>query len=125
VTMSKVSGGSLLDRIGFWSSALCALHCTAMPIVLAMQPLFLWFRVSRVVDNTLLGIAATVGLGGCLWSFRRHHDMFPLMLVVAGLTTIGFGRGLGMRTLVIAGPLLMAYGLWLNRRLCKCSTCLH
>ncbi len=80
------------------------------------------------MDALVLGVAAFFGLGGCLLSLRHHRDARPLGLVLAGLIMNATGRfaasHLGpflAQTLVIGGPLLMAYALWKDRRLCQCS----
>jgi MerC mercury resistance protein len=115
----------MMERIGFCASALCAVHCVVMPFVLAAQPLFHWFRISRAVDNALLALAAGVGVVVCVQSCRQHRDLGPLALLLVGLTAIGIGRYLALPSLIMGGPLVMAYSLWLNRRLCACDTCHH
>jgi hypothetical protein len=84
------------------------------------------------MDAVVLGVAAVFGLGGCLLGLRHHHDMLPLGLVLVGLMLNATGRfaatSLGpyiAQTLIIAGPMLMAYGLWRDRHLCKCTVHAH
>ena len=115
----------MMQRIGLCASFLCAVHCVVMPFMLAAQPLFHWLRISRVVDNSLLALATVVGLVVCLRNLRRHRDIGPLMLVIAGLIAVGGGRYFALPALIMGGPLVMSYGLWLNRRLCSCNTCPH
>ena len=117
-----------LDRLGIWLSATCAVHCMVMPIVLIFFPVLSWIHWSRIMDALVLGVAAVFGLGGCLLSLRHHQDATPLCLVLAGLIMNATGRFAALRlgpflaqTLVIAGPLLMAYALWKDRRLCQCT----
>ena len=114
-----------LERISLCASILCAVHCVVMPLVLIAQPLFQWFRVSRVVDNGLLALAAVVGVVVCLRNRQQHRDLGPLTLLLIGLAAVVFGRFFIWRPLIIGGPLVMAYGLWLNRRLCACPACGH
>jgi hypothetical protein len=121
-----------LDRLGIWLSAICAVHCMVVPIVLIFFPVMSWIHWSRIMDAIVLGVAAVFGLGGCLLGLRHHHDMIPLGLVLAGLVLNATGRfaaaSLGpylAQTLVIAGPMLMAYGLWRDRQLCKCTVHAH
>ena len=115
-----------LDWFGFWLSALCAVHCIVMPFVLVFFPVMSWIHWSRIMDVIVLGVAAVFGLGGCLLGLRHHRDAGPLCLVLVGLALNTTGRfaapHLGpflAQTLVIAGPMLMAYGLWRDWRLCK------
>ena len=79
------------------------------------------------MDVVALSVAAVFGLGGCLLGLRHHRNAAPLCLVLVGLTVNTSGRfaapHLGpflSQTLIIAGPMLIAYGLWRDRRLCKC-----
>jgi hypothetical protein len=117
-----------LDRLGIWFSGVCAVHCMVMPIVLISFPVVTWIHWSRIMDAVVLGLAAVFGLGGCLLSLRRHRDPYPLLLVLAGLLLNATGRFGATRlgpwlaqTLVIAGPLTMAFGLWRDRQLCRCN----
>jgi hypothetical protein len=121
-----------LGRFGMWLSAICAVHCMVVPIVLIFFPVMSWIHWSRIMDAVVLGVAAVFGLGGCLLGLRHHHDVLPLGLVLVGLVLNATGRfaatSLGpylAQTLVIAGPMLMAYGLWRDRQLCKCTVHAH
>lgn len=122
-----------LDRLGIWLSAACAVHCMVMPIVMISFPILLsWRHWSRIMDALVLGVAAVFGLGGCLLSLRHHRDAMPLCLVLAGLIMNATGRFAALQlgpflaqALVIAGPLLMAYALWKDRRLCRCNGHVH
>jgi len=121
-----------LDRLGIWLSAICAVHCMVVPIVLIFFPVMSWIHWSRIMDVIVLSVAAVFGLGGCLLGLRHHRDAVPLSLVVIGLAINSMGRFgaayLGpvlAQTLVIAGPMLMAYGLWRDRQLCKCTNPAH
>jgi hypothetical protein len=114
-----------LERVGLCASALCAVHCVVMPFVLAAQPMFHWLRVSRLVDNAMLTIAVVVGVIVCLRNYRRHRDFGPTALLLGGWAAVLSGRYFVLPALIVGGPLVMAYGLWLNRRLCACATCHH
>ena len=99
-----------------------------MPLVLMSGALFSWIGLSRKTEWVLLAVSASIGLTGCLMSLRRHRDFTPLSLLLAGvLLTLGARLGNSMlglfltMTLVVAGPLMMAYALWLDRRCCGCA----
>lgn len=121
-----------LDRLGIWLSATCAVHCMVMAFVLIFFPVMSWIHWSKMMDVLVLGVAAVFGLGGCLLSLRHHRDVRPLCLVLGGLILNCVGR-LGASylgpylslILVVDGPLLMAYGLWKDRRLCQCTGHAH
>ena len=117
-----------LDFIGMCASLLCAVHCFVAPIVLVINPIFSWIRISRKMDIVFLAVAVVVGLCGCLVSLRQHKDYTPLCLMIAGLSVNSIGRYASMSlgpfwalTLILAGPLLMSYGLWMNHQLCRCK----
>ncbi|HUJ71024.1 MAG TPA: MerC domain-containing protein [Verrucomicrobiae bacterium] len=121
-----------LDRLGIWLSAICAVHCMVVPIVLIFFPVMSWIHWSRIMDVIVLSVAAIFGLGGCLLGLRHHRDAMPLSLVLIGLALNGTGRFAALRlgpvlaqTLIIAGPMIMAYGLWRDRQLCKCTNPAH
>jgi hypothetical protein len=114
---------SNLERIGLCASFLCAVHCVVVPFLLAAQPFFRWIRVSRAVDNALLAVAVIVGSWVCVRNISRHRDFGPVLLPFAGLAGVIVGRSCGWQALITGGPLVMAYALWLNRRLCACDTC--
>jgi hypothetical protein len=103
-----------------------------MPIVLIFFPVMSWIHWSRIMDALVLGVAAVFGLGGCLLSLRHHGDARPLCLVLTGLIMNATGRFAALQlgpflaqTLVIAGPMLMAYALWKDRHLCQCNGHAH
>jgi hypothetical protein len=121
-----------LDRLGIWLSTACAIHCMVMPIILISFPVMSWIRWSRMADIIAISVAAVFGLGGCLLSIRHHRTFGPLCLVVTGLTMNAVGRFAAAQLgsylgqfLVITGPLVMAYGMWKDRRLCTCRDHTH
>jgi hypothetical protein len=77
------------DRLGFFASSLCAVHCVCMPWLLLALPLLAgtWLvdrEIERgfVVASILLATACTVG--GC----RTHGKWWLLGLLGAGATTL-------------------------------------
>jgi ABC-type tungstate transport system substrate-binding protein len=114
---------SNLERIGLCASCLCAVHCVLVPFLLAAQPFFRWIRISRALDNALLTVAVVIGLWVCMRNISRHRDFGPVLLLFAGFAAVVDGRVCGWQPLITGGPLVMAYALWLNRRLCACDTC--
>jgi len=120
-----------LDRLGIWLSAICAVHCAVVPVAQIFFPVLLmmkWIRWGRAMDVVTIGVAAVFGLGGCLLGLRHHHNLTPLRLVMAGLLLNVIGRFGWMYlgpyitpSLLVAGALVIAYGLWRDRQLCRCS----
>lgn len=80
------------DRIGFAASMLCAIHCAAVPLLLALVPsLGLgglgWVDMDQgvVVFATLLA-AATISIG-----WRRHRAYRAWRLLLPALALLWFG----------------------------------
>ena len=92
--MPKPSRSSfhLADRFGFAASMLCAIHCAALPVVLALLPSFgigVWlgegFEQAFVLFATLLGMFTMA------WGYRRHRAVRALWLLLPGLAVLWVG----------------------------------
>ena len=114
-----------LDRVGFFMSAACAVHCALMPFVAGVLPLVgIGFLAGRTAEAVLVLAAAAIALvslaGGC----RHHKQRLPLLLVAAGFLLILTGRVLIRDpevleiALVVPGALLIAGAHLVNWRLC-------
>jgi len=73
------------DLLGFAGSTLCALHCSALPVLLAMGMLsgFEWMEshwVEYVFFLSAIGIAGYT----ILRSYLKHRKPFALLIVSAG-----------------------------------------
>ncbi|HEY0180133.1 MAG TPA: MerC domain-containing protein [Dokdonella sp.] len=109
-------GSHLLDRTGAFVAVLCAIHCAAVPLVLATMPsvtlaLLSWkdphhraamwlLRASRwewLVVAFALGFAATsLALG-----FARHRRLHPALLLV--LAALLFAVAIGSPLSIVPG----------------------
>lgn len=83
---------SLLDRIGAFGSLACAVHCAALPLLIAVLPslgIAVWFgdgfEMGFVIFATLLGSFSVVS------GYRRHHAVRALSLLIPGLALLWFG----------------------------------
>lgn len=118
------------DRVGFAASMLCAIHCAAMPLVLAVLPTLGlgaggWIDIDQgiVVFATLLA-ATTLTLG---WRRHRAYHAWGLLLPALGLlwfATFGpFHSHAGdahawlHAGMMVAGGLLLAAAHLTNMRL--------
>jgi multisubunit Na+/H+ antiporter MnhC subunit len=83
---------SLLDRLGAFGSLLCAAHCAAIPLVIALVPslgVAGWFG-----GNFELGFvvfATGLGLFSVAWGYRRHGAVRAVGLLVPGLIALWTG----------------------------------
>lgn len=80
---------ALLDRIGATGSLVCAVHCAALPLLIALLPSFgiaTWlgdgFELGFVVFASLFGLAILA------WSYRRHRTLRALALLLPGLAAL-------------------------------------
>jgi hypothetical protein len=82
----------LLDRIGALGSLACAVHCAALPLLIAVLPslgIAVWFgdgfEMGFVIFATLLGSFSVIS------GYRRHHAMRALSLLIPGLSLLWVG----------------------------------
>lgn len=128
-TTVKTKTLSWVDRMGVYASAMCAVHCLALPLAIAAVPslsVIVW--IGEGVER-LLGVAA-VGLAiACLcWGFRVHRKKrLFLTFAAAGAFILSgqfFAQGWVEVALVVTGAFGLIGSHLLNRHLCKtCNTC--
>ncbi|AXK72482.1 MerC domain-containing protein [Lysobacter sp. TY2-98] len=82
----------ILDRIGATGSLLCAVHCAALPLIIALLPslgLAAWLD-----DDFELGFvlfASALGFYSLIRGYRRHGVLRALRLLVPGLVALWLG----------------------------------
>ncbi len=114
-----------LDTTGFWASAICALHCVAVPILLSFTTFSsLAFLEHETIEYAILGASAALGVVSLLPSYVRHHRKFnALLILLAGFMLILFGRFVDITLyevlLTSLGALLVAFAHAVNFRMCK------
>ncbi|WP_458069023.1 MerC domain-containing protein [Rhodanobacter sp. BL-MT-08] len=114
----------LADRVGATASFLCAIHCAALPFVLALLPLIgLQFLADHRFERGFVFFACALALVALIIGYRRHHRALPLMLAVPGLLLLIFGvtwaEGISIivhSVLVTIGGLLVASSHFINLR---------
>ncbi|GEM_PF-1167819 len=114
-----------LDATGFWASAICALHCVAVPILLSFAAFSgLAFLETPAFEYAILSISIIIGVSSLLPSYFRHHRKFSalclfvtgfLMIVLSRMTELEFWE-IGLTT---AGVTLVATAHILNYKLCR------
>ena len=92
--MPKPSRSSfhLADRFGFAASMLCAIHCAALPVVLALLPSFgigVW--LGEGFEQAFVLFATLLGLFTMAWGYRRHRAVRALWLLLPGLAVLWVG----------------------------------
>ncbi len=113
------------DRVGAVASFLCALHCAALPFVIALLPaLGLSFLADHRFERIFIACASGLALTALIRGYRRHRVARPLYLVVPGLALLWIGawifdaeNTLALHaTLVALGGCCVAYAHVLNLR---------
>lgn len=123
------------DRIGATASFICALHCAALPFVLAVLPaLGLGFLADHLFERVFIACASALALTVLLHGYRRHRDRRALRLLAPGLILLWIGGFLvdghdtiGLHALlVVLGGSCLAMAHLTNLRMqharCDCVT---
>ncbi|MCP1375726.1 MerC domain-containing protein [Dyella lutea] len=127
------------DRIGATASFLCAIHCAALPFLLAILPLVgLEFLASHAFERGFVMFASALALFSLGRGYRRHRVPQPLTFALPGLTLLLLGVTLAEgysivvhSVLVTIGGLLLAFSHFLNLRADRLNghihgpTCVH
>lgn len=124
--MSNESKDKLLDRVGIWTSSLCALHCLLLPILIPLVPLVAGtFFAEAWFERTILSLSMIIGFWALLSGYQRYHRrLYPLFsLLLGGLIYWNkdmFGEAFEPITITIGAMLIVASHV-INLRLCQSS----
>jgi hypothetical protein len=122
--VSKTRWWQTADRVGAAASFLCALHCAALPFVLALLPVLgLGFLADHRFERGFVIFACLLAVISLLNGYRRHRRLLPLRLALPGLALLLLGvtfaenYSVGLHsTLVTCGGLLVAAAHFVNLR---------
>jgi hypothetical protein len=114
----------LLDRLGAGISLACAVHCLAMPLVLALVASAAtvehwnhWLEGLIILSSTVVGVTAAVH------GYRRHGDRWVPGVVAVAVSALLGGHWLAPAALelplVVGGGLLLAGAHLRNLLLCR------
>lgn len=115
----------IADRFGAIASFLCAIHCAALPFVLALLPLAgLEFLADHRFERAFVVFACALALLTLVKGYRRHHRPAPLTLAFPGLSLLLLGVTVAEQypialhsVLVTCGGVLLASAHVANLRL--------
>jgi hypothetical protein len=127
-----------VDRVGATASLLCAIHCAALPFLLAILPaLGLGFLASHGFERGFIAFASVLALTMAAVGYRRHRIASAFVLLVPGLLLLwigGFAFDLGHAPMlhsvfVVLGGSCVSLAHFINLRLgrsdppiCDCVT---
>jgi hypothetical protein len=124
--------GAWLDQMGMSAGLLCAVHCLALPVAVALIPVAgLELVMGEGIEWAFAIVAVALGglslVPGCL---RVHRRVLPIVLLVLGTSLLLAGRTLvedesRMETpIVLTGALSMILAHATNAKLCRaCRSC--
>jgi Flp pilus assembly protein TadB len=115
----------IVDRFGATASFLCALHCAALPLVIAVLPVLgLGFLADHRFERFFVAFAAVLALSTLIVGFRRHQSfrafwfLLPgIVLLIAGVVVDVDHATVGHAVLVSIGGTLVALAHLMNLRL--------
>jgi ABC-type uncharacterized transport system permease subunit len=127
--LKAASNNPGFDRLAILMSALCIVHCLALPVVLLALPFMAEFAATHWHLPMLL-FAVPVSLTAIVIGYRRHGNIALVVGVGLGLAMLVTGATiahdhfgpLADRSLTIAGSLMLAWVHWQNSRLLRGCT---
>jgi hypothetical protein len=110
----------LWDRAGTWVSALCLLHCLALPVAALALPYAAREALHKPTHAAVFVLALPLALLAFSGGYRYHHRGLPAVLGFAGVGLLASGLLLFHHEVEavasIAGGLLLVVGHVLNHR---------
>jgi hypothetical protein len=135
LTLSAVAGAHVgkLDGLALVLSAVCLVHCLALPVTLTLLPTL---AAGVLEHDDFHRLMLYVGLPTSLMAFgigcRRHRRLDVAVLGGTGLALLVFAtyavhdwHGELERYITVAGGLILAAAHILNFRACRRSDCDH
>jgi MerC mercury resistance protein len=112
-----------LDRIAISLSAICIVHCLAVPLIVAILPIAaLGFGAESHFHAIMLWLVVPVSIIGLIMGYRVHHRSGIVALGIVGVTVISIAAIVGHRQWAVSteilvsvvGSLLLAGAHWTN-----------
>jgi hypothetical protein len=118
------STSHLLDKAGIWTSAICAIHCVAFPILMTFSVFNgLLFVHGHAIEYFIFGVSVLLGVTSLFPSYYKHHrNRYPGLILISGFFLIGLSRyvvNVSEHVLTASGAILIASAHLLNYRLCR------
>ena len=118
------AGQYILDKAGMWTSALCAIHCIGLPLLMSVTAYCgLTLPDSTQTEIIILSVSVILGVASLFPSYFRHHRKFgPVGILLAGFTLIGLSRfmvDINESVFTSSGAVLVASAHFFNYKLCQ------
>ena len=127
--MKRYFNHEIADTTGACLSVACAIHCLAMPLLVAVLPLLgLGFLATERAELFLISGAIALAVGSLAWGVRLHRSWRALLILIVALVFIATARtaveGAFEVVFYSIGGVLLASAHLVNRHLCKtCPVC--
>lgn len=117
--MKENKGLHLLDKVGVCTSALCMLHCLALPVLFIMGlDSALQMVDQEWLEMLIIFLSVVIGLVAFLRGYLLHRQHFIPVLFVTGILLIANGEGVENATMTVllpvAGAATIIYAHLLN-----------
>lgn len=116
------------DSAGFFTSMLCAIHCSLVPVLISMGMLSTttWLH-NHLIDWIVIGFGIVIATYSLIGDYvKRHRNLTPLLIAILGFVFlfVGMVEHHGWMLLFsVAGGLMVAsshlYNYRLGNRICK------
>jgi uncharacterized membrane protein YfcA len=110
------------DIAGFWTSMLCAIHCSALPLLLAFgaSGSLSWLH-NHMLDWIIIGLGLIIAIYSLLGDYlNNHRHKLPLVMATMGFVSLFVGmidhQG-WMLVFSVCGGLMVASSHIVNHRL--------
>ncbi len=127
--MKRNFNHELADTTGACLSVACAIHCLAMPLLVAVLPLIgLGFLATERAELVFISGAIALAIGSLAWGIRHHRRWRALLILIVALAFIATARTVVEGSFEVVfysiGAILLASAHLVNRYLCKtCPAC--
>jgi len=122
----------IIDKVGMFSSATCAVHCMLLPFLISILPLYgLSFIVNESFKIIMLMTSITLAILSLCMGYKTHKNKKMFFLFSAGISLLLLGRfahennwGFSSIVILFIGGLLISGSHFVNNKLCKsCNSC--
>ncbi|HXH15720.1 MAG TPA: MerC domain-containing protein [Sphingomonas sp.] len=122
------SGEDMLDGFAMCASAVCMVHCLAVPVLLAALPaLATWFHPGEYFHWAILAFAVPTSALALIGGWRLHRAVVPVVFGALGLILMTLGVVFAAReaietALSVSGSLSLAFAHianWHHRFACS------
>jgi predicted transporter len=134
--IDKSNKSDTSDRIGIFVSALCCIHCMALPFFVIFFPAIGNYFENEIIHTVTIALVVPIGLFSFITKIKVHKSKTPLIIGIIGMSLLlgthllhdiipeNISMYVEVGASLIGGLSLIAAHV-VNVRLCHCNTCHH